>query len=123
MALAQNGADVAISDKHLETLEQTELMIQPSGRRIFKLAIDVRDLTQVKAGIEAAESAFARIDILVSNAGINRPLAGLEVDPENWEDHFNTNVRGAFFATERCRKEDDRKRVGAALSSFQASRA
>jgi NAD(P)-dependent dehydrogenase (short-subunit alcohol dehydrogenase family) len=100
IALAQNGADVAISDKHLETLEQTELLVQPSGRRIVKLAMDVRDLTQVKAGVEAAEMALARVDILVNNAGINRPLAGLEVDPENWEDHFNTNVRGAFFAAQ-----------------------
>lgn len=100
VALAQNGADVAISDKRLETLEETELLIQPSGRRIFKVAIDVRDLTQVKAGIEAAEATLGRVDVLVNNAGINRPLAGLAVDLENWEDHFNTNVRGAFFAAQ-----------------------
>lgn len=100
VALAQNGADVAISDKRLETLEQTDLLLQASGRRIFKVAMDVRDLAQVKAGIDAAEATLRRVDILVNNAGINRPLAGLSVDPENWEDHFSTNVRGAFFAAQ-----------------------
>jgi NAD(P)-dependent dehydrogenase (short-subunit alcohol dehydrogenase family) len=104
IALARNGADVGISDKRLEALDHTEQLMQQTGRRIFRVAMDVRDLKQVKAGVTATESALSRIDILVNNAGINRPAAGLEVDAENWDDHFNTNVRGAFFAAQAAAK-------------------
>ena len=45
----------------------------------------------------AVEAGFGRIDILVNNAGINRPLPGLEVTVDNWDEHFDTNVRGGFF--------------------------
>jgi NAD(P)-dependent dehydrogenase (short-subunit alcohol dehydrogenase family) len=41
----------------------------------------------VKRGAARALEQFQKVDILVNNAGINRPLAGLEVDPANREDH------------------------------------
>lgn len=104
VALARNGADIAISDKRLEALDETERLVRSTSRRIFKTAIDVRDLDQIRIGVAAAESALSRIDILVNNAGINRPAAGLEVNAENWDDHFGTNVRGAFFAAQAAAK-------------------
>ena len=61
------------------------------------MAIDVRNLEQIKAGVAEAIKQLGAVDILVSNAGINRPMAGLEVTLENWEDHFSTNVRDGFF--------------------------
>jgi NAD(P)-dependent dehydrogenase (short-subunit alcohol dehydrogenase family) len=100
LALAQNGADVAISDKAVDALAETEALIQPTGRRIYKTAIDVCDPVQVQNGLQAAEVALSRIDILINNAGINRPALGLDVRLEEWDDHFNTNVRGGFFAAQ-----------------------
>lgn len=97
VALAQNGADVVISDLDTERLEETEGLIRETGRKILQMALDVRNPEHVKTGVARAEEAFGRIDILVNNAGINRPMPGLEVTLENWEDHFNTNVRGSFF--------------------------
>ncbi|HEX3720863.1 MAG TPA: SDR family oxidoreductase [Verrucomicrobiae bacterium] len=100
VALARAGADVVISDKGTESLDETEKCLQPTGRRVLRIAVDVRDLDQIKKGIALAEESFGRIDILVNNAGINRPLPGLEVTLDNWEDHFKTNVRGGFFLTQ-----------------------
>lgn len=99
-ALAEAGALVAISDKTVEDLDQTASMLKPSERSVLSLAIDVRNLQQIKQGIGEAERALGRIDILVNNAGINRPAAGLDVTPELWEEHFSTSVRGAFFAAQ-----------------------
>jgi NAD(P)-dependent dehydrogenase (short-subunit alcohol dehydrogenase family) len=99
-ALARSGADVAISDKKIEHLADTEALIESFGGRIFKIAIDVRDLVQVRDSVATVEATLGRIDILVNNAGINRPLPGMEVTAENWEDHFNTNVRGSFFTAQ-----------------------
>ncbi|MBD3307246.1 SDR family oxidoreductase [candidate division KSB3 bacterium] len=100
VALVQAGADVAISDKPEVSLAETEALCQPSGQKLFTLAMDVRDLAQIQDGVATVEAAFDRIDILVNNAGINRPTPGVEVDQENWEDHFQTNVRGGFFCAQ-----------------------
>jgi len=97
LALARAGADVVITDKLMERLTQTETLLAPLGRKVLKLALDVRDLSQSRTGVETAVATLGRIDILVNNAGINRPAPGLEVTPELWDEHFNTNVRGGFF--------------------------
>lgn len=111
VALARRGVDVAISDMTIEALAETEALIEPFSRRIFKIAIDVRDLAQVREGVVAVEAALGRVDILVNNAGINRPMPGLAVTAQNWEDHFNTNVRGGFFMAQAvARGMIDRKR-------------
>ncbi len=97
VALARNGADVAISDRSTDALDQTAGLIESPPRRVCRLVIDVRDLGQIKAGVKEAIKQLGEVDILVNNAGINRPSSGLEVSAENWEDHFSTNVRGGFF--------------------------
>lgn len=112
LALAQNGADVAISDKPAEDLRQTENLIAPSGQRVLKVSMDVRDISQIEESVRLVESFFGGIDILVNNAGINRPTAATDVTPENWDDHFNTNIRGSFFAAQATVKGMMERRWG-----------
>ena len=100
VTLVKAGAHVAISDKPNVSLDETGELCQPYGKKILKFEMDVRDLEQIKEGVAAVEAAFDHIDILVNNAGINRPTPGLKVDQENWDDHFNTNIRGGFFCAQ-----------------------
>lgn len=100
MKLTQAGAKVAVSDKPGVSLDKTVAMCAGYGCRSFAAEMDIRDLDQISEGIAAVESEFGYIDILVNNAGINRPAPGLKVDQENWDDHFNTNVRGGFFCAQ-----------------------
>lgn len=99
VALAEAGASVAITDKPDVSLDDTAEKLKESGRgkAVFATVIDVRDLGQIRSGVEACRSALGPIDILVNNAGINRPAAGLQITADEWDDHFNTNVRGGFF--------------------------
>jgi NAD(P)-dependent dehydrogenase (short-subunit alcohol dehydrogenase family) len=99
-AMARQGADVAIADKPGESLESTIKTLSSYGRRGFPFAMDIRDLTQIKDGVEAVKKEFGRIDILINNAGINRPTPGLSVAEDNWDDHYNTNVKGGFFVAQ-----------------------
>jgi NAD(P)-dependent dehydrogenase (short-subunit alcohol dehydrogenase family) len=98
VALARQGATMIISDKPDVSMEETSGLIEKqTGRQAVPIPIDVRHLEQVKRGAARALEHFPQVDILVNNAGINRPLAGLAVDPANWQDHYDTNVRGGFF--------------------------
>jgi NAD(P)-dependent dehydrogenase (short-subunit alcohol dehydrogenase family) len=101
VALARQGADVAISDKPGEDLSGTAERARQYGRRVLAFQMDIRDADQVAQGIEGVKKSFSRVDILVNNAGINRPAAGLQVSEENWDDHFRTNVKGGFFLAQK----------------------
>jgi len=103
-ALAGAGADLAISDKPAVSLKQTAEAVTALGQQVLAFEMDVRDLGQIARGVAAAEKKYGHIDILVNNAGINRPAAGLEVTPENWDDHFTTNVKGGFFVAQAAAK-------------------
>lgn len=103
-ALARSGADVAISDKPGNSLDNTAASVRAFGRRALCLALDVRNLRQITQAVDAVHLEFGRIDILVNNAGINRPLPGLDVTEENWDDHFTTNVKGGFFLAQAAAK-------------------
>jgi NAD(P)-dependent dehydrogenase (short-subunit alcohol dehydrogenase family) len=100
VALAEAGADVAISDKPGVSLADTSARAQAHGRRVFTFAMDVCDLAQIRKGVAASEAEFGRIDIVVNNVGINRPTPGLDVTPELWDEHFDTNVKGGFFVAQ-----------------------
>jgi len=100
VALAEAGADVAISDRPGVDLGATRDLVAAHGRRVLALDIDVRDQAQIAAGVAAAERGLGPIDILVNNAGINRPTPALDVALDNWEDHFLTNVRGGFLLSQ-----------------------
>ncbi|MBM4039076.1 MAG: glucose 1-dehydrogenase [Planctomycetes bacterium] len=97
VALARQGADVALSDRPGVSLDEAAAKVATHGHRVATLAIDICDLAAIRDGVAAAERDLGSIDILVNNAGINRPAAGLEVTEANWDAVFDTNVKGQFF--------------------------
>ena len=101
VALARQGADVAISDLPGVSLDDTLQQVQAFGHKVFTLELDVRDVAIMEDLVETLSHDFGSIDILVNNAGINRPKAGLEVTEENWDDHYRTNIKGGFFLAQK----------------------
>jgi NAD(P)-dependent dehydrogenase (short-subunit alcohol dehydrogenase family) len=63
--------------------------------------MDVRDGAQLTAGAAAVRNELGAVEILVNNAGINRPAPGLDLTETEWDDHFDTNARGGFFLTQK----------------------
>ena len=98
--LARGGAQVALSDKPDVSLDDTAAQVAKLGSGPLRVGMDVRILDQIREGVAAVERQLGRIDIVVNNAGINRPAPGLQVTQDNWDDHFNTNVRGGFFVAQ-----------------------
>jgi NAD(P)-dependent dehydrogenase (short-subunit alcohol dehydrogenase family) len=97
VGLAQAGAHVVVSDKPGESTAETA---EACGGRVLEVDLDVREAEQIHAAMQRIKSEFGRLDILVNNAGINRPSPGLEVTRENWDDHFEINVKGGFFVAQ-----------------------
>lgn len=66
------GAQVVITSRKLDVLEQTAQEIQAAtGNTVLPIACDVRDVAQVEALLARAEEAFGTVDLLVNNAAGN----------------------------------------------------
>ena len=74
-ALAQAGADVVLAARTSGEIENAARPSSAEGGSAEALALDVTDLSAMRAAIEA-QPAF---DILVNNAGTNRPRDFLDV--------------------------------------------
>ena len=104
-ALARAGADVVITSRSLDALQDFSVEIEALGRRVLPLPLDVRDYQSIQDMVEAAFEHFGRIDILVNNAGCNVRKPAAEVDWEDWNLVLDTNLRGGFFVAQAVAKK------------------
>ena len=72
MALAKQGADLAIIARRREKLEEVKKPIEGLGVRCLAVRCDVLNNEAVKEAVSAIKSHYGRIDILVNNAGTAR---------------------------------------------------
>jgi NAD(P)-dependent dehydrogenase (short-subunit alcohol dehydrogenase family) len=100
VALAGAGADVAITARTRETLDETKALIEDTGRRCKTLAQDVRDVTASAVVAKDAANALGGLDILVNNAGFEHVRPSMDVDEALWDQILSTNLKGAFFCAQ-----------------------
>lgn len=104
LALAEAGADVAITSRKLEDAKQSAAKIAAAtGRKVLPLELDVRFEDQVERAVDAALAEFGKIDILVNNAGNvistpeNMPLEKRSL--EHWRYVVDVNMTGTFLCS------------------------
>ena len=95
--LAQQGANVVVSDIQLEKAETTakEIMAE-TGQKVIAVHADVVDSASVKAMIDRTIDEFKRIDILVNNAGTTRDGLIMRMKEVDWDLVLNINLKGTF---------------------------
>jgi NAD(P)-dependent dehydrogenase (short-subunit alcohol dehydrogenase family) len=92
-ALAQAGAQVTLAARTKAEIEAAAAAIRARGDHAEALPLDVTDLPSVQKAITAAPP----FDVLVNNAGMNRPAMLVDVKIEDFDAIFALNVRAAFF--------------------------
>lgn len=116
LALASDGADVAICDVNLEAAQKTASDIEAAGRKSLALKANVAAATDVTAMIEQVVEKFSRIDILVNNAGITRDGLILRMKDEDWDLVLDINLKGAFLCTKAALKYMTKQRSGTIIN-------
>ena len=59
--------------------------IHANGGEAASVVFDVSDMEQVAKGAQEATDVWGRVDVLVNNAGTNRPKPALELTEEDWD--------------------------------------
>ncbi len=100
VALAEAGADVAVTARSIDGLSETRALIEATGRRSAALCQDVREVEACQDIINAAADALGGLDILINNAGFENVRPSFDVDEALWETILSTNLKGAFFCSQ-----------------------
>lgn len=136
LAMAREGAKVAICDIHHEALSQTEKELAANGTECLALHCDVSDRAAVDAMFAQAEERFGAVDILVNNAAripnspaeesrrnrhyaylttpMDRQSLGIvsSLSDEDWLKWWGVNMHGVFFCTRAALRIMEPRRRG-----------
>ena len=103
LALARAGYDVAVNYSSSEAAaRETAAQAEKLGAKTLVIRCDVADEPGVRAMLASIKKNFARLDVLINNAGTTaawkpRDLETLSL--EEWDRVFAVNVRGLFQVT------------------------
>lgn len=99
-ALAKAGADLIVTSRTVESLDNFCRDIERLGRRVVPLPLDLVEQQSISEFCERAKDALGQVDILVNNAGCNVRKRALEVTWDDWNKVLDTNLRGTFFVAQ-----------------------
>jgi NAD(P)-dependent dehydrogenase (short-subunit alcohol dehydrogenase family) len=99
-ALADAGADVVLAARSSDEIEAAADALREAGYSASALRLDVTDIAAVAEAIAAA----GPFEILVNNAGTNRPKPMTEVSLEDYDAVMDLNLRAAYFVAQSVAK-------------------
>ena len=101
LAMAQEGADVAIPDIQVINADKVAGEVRALGRKALAMKTDVTSSADVKAMVDRVREALGKIDIVVNNAGMAAPpgLPFTNNTEEDWDRAFAVNTKSVFIVS------------------------
>jgi NAD(P)-dependent dehydrogenase (short-subunit alcohol dehydrogenase family) len=98
LALAEAGADLALSGRSRETCEETAKEIaDATGRKVRAFQADVTSGPDAARLATEVREACGSIDILINNAGTNIRGKLADLSEQDWDTVIDTNLKGPFL--------------------------
>jgi NADP-dependent 3-hydroxy acid dehydrogenase YdfG len=110
--LSAEGASVVLGARRVDRLRSLADELTGRGDKALAVATDVTDRDQVKALVDAAVQAFARVDVIINNAGLmpQAPLERLKVD--EWDRMIDVNIKGVLYGVAAALPHMKRQKSG-----------
>ncbi len=100
-ALADAGADVAVSARSVGNVERVAAELDGSARgRVVGIPADVRSPDECHRLIEASVEELGALDVLVNNAAVGVFSSIEELTLDDWQTQIDTNLRGVFCCSQ-----------------------
>ncbi|MFN8051488.1 MAG: SDR family oxidoreductase [Acidimicrobiales bacterium] len=96
LALAEAGADLVISARTPDQLDEVAQAVSRFGRRAVVVPADLSDLDTLPGLVQTATTEFGRLDIVVNNVGGSFPRPLLDTSSAMFEKAFHFNVTTAL---------------------------
>lgn len=112
LRLAAEGGTPVIADLNLDAATATANEIKAKGGDAFAVAMNVTDEAQVEKGVADTIAKYGKIDILVSNAGIQIVKPLVDFPFADWKKLLSIHLDGAFLTTKACLKHMYKAKYG-----------
>lgn len=99
VAMAREGARVAVNDISEERAAGAVADIEAGGGQAFAVAADVSDSRQVKDMFARVVETYSTLDILVNNAGLLQAVEIPVMEDEQWKRMLAVHLDGTFYCT------------------------
>lgn len=90
--LARKGVTLVLAARSKDDLEETKGLVESAGGRALAVPTDISDPAQLHALVDAANTEFGRVDLLVNNAGIESTGYSDKLDLDDIERVIRTNL-------------------------------
>ena len=101
LALAAEGAQLALADVSAEALAATQKAVEALGAKAISLTWDLADLGAIEGHVARIEAELGGVDILVNNTGGPPPTPASGQEASVWEKHFQSMVVSVIKITDR----------------------
>jgi len=112
LRFAAEGGVPVIADLNFDAADATAREIRAQGRDAFAVAMNVVDEMAVERGVADTMAKYGRIDVLVSNAGIQIVKPIVDFPFTDWKRLLAIHLDGAFLTTKACLKHMYKARSG-----------
>jgi NADP-dependent 3-hydroxy acid dehydrogenase YdfG len=97
LALAAEGAKVAIAARRGHLLKNLNQRIQAIGGEALEIVTDISDEAQVRQMVEKTHHTWGQVDILINNAGLMLPGEIDGADTADWRRMIDLNIMGVLY--------------------------
>ena len=112
LAMADAGADVAVTSRNGDDAEPVAREIRAKGRRSLALLLDVRHALSIRVCFERLDREWGSLDTLVNSAGVNIPQDLASIDEGSWDTVVDTDLKGMVFVTQAAAERMIRAKQG-----------
>ncbi|MCR9238354.1 MAG: SDR family oxidoreductase [Alphaproteobacteria bacterium] len=102
---AAQGANICLGDVNVAGCEEVAARIKAAGGKAVAVSLDVTQRDQMAAAVQATVDAFGSINVMLNNAGINKPLMFLDVTEENFRKIMDVNALGVLIGMQEAAKQ------------------
>lgn len=100
LGCAKEGADVILNyNSDRAGADEAAAEIRALGRQALCVKADLSKVAQITKMFTAARKKFARLDVLINNAGLTGWASFFDTSEEKWDIVLDTNLKGTFFCS------------------------
>ncbi len=102
LVLAEAGAKLVLCGRRQQPLAETAELIRSKGGSAIFTSLDVTDEENIRSVFDEISVQTGTPEILINNAGVNRPTYATSLSAEDWDLVVDTNLKGCFLVAKTC---------------------
>ncbi len=121
--LHETGYRLAITDINFEQAQKLAHQLSETGADAQAFKLDVRSQRDIQSVFAQVERTMGPLAVLINNAGLYPNHPSLDMTETQWDDVFDTNLKGTFFCCQAFAQAATRNNTQGAIVNLASTSA